>query len=164
MPPYNYLLFDAARAKSGLIVAMDLSPNFQSLYRGTAEEELAHVAPYLFSIQNETPLANWYFKEGAYQSWGTLLYTPAPFEEVYRHFRKFLMVQTEDKKPLYFRFYDPRVLRIFLPTCDKAQIIEFFGPVKIFICENEDPNYITIFSHAHRLPGSGYTQKIRWFN
>ncbi len=50
---------------------------------------------------------------------------------------------------MYFRFYDPRVLRIFLPTCDRSQILEFFGPVKIFICEDEDPEHILLFSHQN---------------
>ena len=47
---------------------------------------------------------------------------------------------------MYFRFYDPRVLRIFLPTCDAAQLKEFFGPVAHFICEDEDPAFGLVFS------------------
>jgi hypothetical protein len=56
------------------------------------------------------------------------------------------MVQTEDKEELYFRFYDPRVLRIFLPTCDEDQLNEFFGPVDYFVCEDEDPAFALAFT------------------
>ena len=38
---------------------------------------------------------------------------------------------------MYFHFYDPSVLKIFLPSCDKNQILEFFGPIESFICEGD---------------------------
>jgi hypothetical protein len=56
------------------------------------------------------------------------------------------MIKTEDDQQLYFRFYDPRVLRIFLPTCDENQLREFFGPIEQFICEDEDPEFALVFS------------------
>ncbi len=135
---YNYLLFDAARAEMNLYKAQELNSNGQSLYKGRAEEDLAGVAPYLFTAKENTPFTEWYLKEGWNQSWGTLLFANAAFEDVYKHFRKFLMVKTEDNKELYFRFYDPRVLRIFLPTCDKEQLKQIFGPVRHFITESEN--------------------------
>jgi hypothetical protein len=67
-------------------------------------------------------------------------------KHLYKHFRKFLIVKTEEGDELYFRFYDPRVLRIFLPSCDKEQLKEFFGPVSYFVCEDEDPGTGLIFS------------------
>jgi hypothetical protein len=135
---YNYLLFDAAKAEMNLYTAMELNGNFQSLYKGSADEDLVGVAPYLFSIKENTPFADWYFKEGWNQSWGTLVFANAAFEDVYKHFRKFLMIKTEEGEQLYFRFYDPRVLRIFLPTCDAQQLREFFGPVRHFLTESEN--------------------------
>lgn len=144
---YNYLLFDAARAEMNLYTAQELNPNNQSLYRGSAVEDLAGIAPYLFTIKPNTPFADWYFKEGWNNSWGTLLSTNASFDDIYKHFRKFLMVKTEDGEQLYFRFYDPRVLRIFLPTCDRQQLVEIFGPVIKFFCEDEDPDFVLVFYH-----------------
>lgn len=143
---YNYLLFDAAKAEMNLYNAMELNPNHQSLYKGSAEEDLVGVAPYLFSIKENTPFADWYFKEGWNQSWGTLLFANAAFEDVYKHFRKFLMVKTEDGQQLYFRFYDPRVLRIFLPTCEEpGQLKELFGPVRHFLTESENEDEVLQF-------------------
>ncbi len=142
----NYLLFDAARAESNLYKAMELNSKHSSLYKGTAEEDLEGVAPYLFAITGNTPFTDWYFKEGWDQSWGTLVFANDSFERVYNHFRRFLMVKTENDEQLYFRFYDPRVLRIFLPTCDENQLREFFGPIEQFICEDEDPAFALVFS------------------
>jgi hypothetical protein len=56
---------------------------------------------------------------------------------LYKHLRKFLIVQSEEGKEMYFRYYDPRVLRVFLPTCEPAQLKEFFGPIEAFLAENE---------------------------
>ena len=142
---YNYLLLDAAKAEMNLYTAMELNPNYQSLYKGTTEEDLAGVAPYLFSIRQDTPFADWYFKEGKGQSWGILLFANAAFEDVYKHFRKFLMTKTEDGEQLYFRFYDPRVLRIFLPTCEPPQLKELFGSVRHFLTESENPEEVLQF-------------------
>ncbi|HRO43103.1 MAG TPA: DUF4123 domain-containing protein, partial [Flavipsychrobacter sp.] len=71
--------------------------------------------------------------------------------ELHKHFRKFLLVKTEDEQELYFRFYDPRVLRIFLPTCDQGQIREFFGAVDYFLMEDEDPEFAIRYWHENGI-------------
>ncbi len=37
--------------------------------------------------------------------------------------------RSEQKAPLVFRYYDPRVLRVYLPTCSPAEFARFFGPI-----------------------------------
>ena len=142
----NYILLDAARMVGNLLEAKELNKNHSSLYKGRSEEDLADVAPYLFSLEKGSDFENWYLENGWGDSWGVVLHSTFAFEETFKHFRKFLLVKTEDEEELYFRFYDPRVLRIFLPTCDEKQLREFFGPVEHFICEDEDPGYALIFS------------------
>jgi len=44
-----------------------------------------------------------------------------------QHFRRFITVHDESGKPLLFRYYDPRVLRTFLPTCNAKELAEIFG-------------------------------------
>ena len=46
-------------------------------------------------------------------------------------------VADEDGQTFFFRFYDPRVLRAFLPTCSPSQLTDFFGPVRAMIVESE---------------------------
>ena len=48
------------------------------------------------------------------------------------------MVYNEDGKPLYFRFYDPRVFRVYLPTCNESELEIIFGPVSRYLVESED--------------------------
>ena len=141
----NFLLFDAAKAEQMLFEAQEKNADNRSLYLGTAQEELYGVAPYLFSLKEKTEFLSWFFEQGWNNHWGVMLQADAPFEEVFKHFRKFLMVKTEGGEQLYFRFYDPRVLRIFLPTCDRNQLSDFFGPIKSFITEDENPENLLVF-------------------
>lgn len=145
MLPFNYILFDAAKAEQHLYRAMELNPDHKSLYKGWAEDDLSGVAPYLFSVKPDSPFIKWFMAEGMGHAWGVPLFANAAFDDVYNHFRKFLMIKTEYGEQLYFRFYDPRVLRIFLPTCDRQQIKEFFGPVRHFIAEGEEPGVLIQF-------------------
>jgi hypothetical protein len=46
-------------------------------------------------------------------------------------------VRTEDGTRLIFRYYDPRVLRVYLPTCRPAELETFFGPIDAFLTEGE---------------------------
>ena len=49
------------------------------------------------------------------------------------------MVQDEGGQEYFFRYYDPRVLRKYLPTCTPEEVRSFFGPVRSFIAENNAP-------------------------
>lgn len=142
----KYIILDAARMADEIDTAKSINKNFASLYRGKSEEYLSTVAPYLFNHNNLPEFEQWYFGKGWGDSWGVLVYTLETMKYLHKHFRKFLMVKTEDGEELYFRFYDPRVLRIFLTTCDRQQLKEFFGPVDYFICEDENPAFGFIYS------------------
>ena len=110
------------------------------LYKGSAEEKFSDVAPYLFTSP-QPDLADWFFSEGWGQSWGLFMIADVSPDVLYRHLRRFLRIETETDRQLYFRFYDPRVLRLFLPTCNQQQLIDFFGPIRYFLAEDVDPTY-----------------------
>lgn len=141
------VILDAARLEHEMEAAHRLNPEGLSLYKGQPEEELSEVAPYLFSCYGNSTFLNWVLDNGWSKSWGIFILSDKELNELHRHFRRFLMVKTEDGRQLYFRYYDPRVLRIFLPTCDAVQLREFFGPISKFICEDEDPAFALIFFH-----------------
>lgn len=140
----DYILLDAARLCTNINTAWDLNPQFDSLYRGASRSTLAAVAPYLFTCT--TTLGNWYAEYGWGEHWGVLFSTTASFEECHKHFRKFLLVKTASGRELYFRFYDPRVLKVFLPSCNAEQLTEFFGPITSFFVEGDTPTDVISFS------------------
>ena len=143
---HKFLLLDAARVEDNISIARQLNSSNISLYRGTIDDELNDIAPFLFTYNDNSEFATWYFKNGWGNSWGLIIESEYPIEETLNHFQKILIVKTEDDQEIYFRFYDPRVLRIFLPTCDEKQLREFFGPIEQFICEDEDPAFALVFS------------------
>ncbi|CCH54951.1 hypothetical protein BN8_04175 [Fibrisoma limi BUZ 3] len=133
-------LLDGAKMVFALDEAKELNPVFDSLYRGQSQELLARIAPYLFQYELGDEFDEW-LRENYGQSWGVGVASNESMEVLHKHFRKFLLVKTEEGKELFFRYYDPRVLRTFLPTCDTTQLQEFFGPVTYFFMEDADPDY-----------------------
>jgi len=135
-----FALLDAARSDQVLEILRPSGERYQSLYEGPQGDELADWAPYLVALPAGSPLREVLVREGWGQSWGVYPTCPFSFDEVRKHFRKFLLVKSqEDGRTLYFRFYDPRVLRLFLPTCNASEAAEFFGPIRAFLMETEDP-------------------------
>jgi hypothetical protein len=106
------------------------------LYAGQIPAELVEVAPYLVRMDKgrETPLR--LLQHGLGKSWGSYLSSGAPLADLRRHFRRYLRVSSEDqKRTLLFRFYDPRVLRLYLPTCTPRELTAFFGPAEAIVLE-----------------------------
>ncbi len=148
----THALLDAARLGHQIEEAKTRNKTHDSLYRGGSQESLSGVAPHIFRFAYPTPFSTYFLKKGWGDSWGILIKSSWPLSELHKHFRKFLLVKTEDGEELYFRFYDPRVLRIFLATCDAAQIREFFGgAIDFFIAEDEDPDYALRFFHQNGI-------------
>jgi hypothetical protein len=71
------------------------------------------------------------------KSAGIVLGSTRPIAELRAHFKRLLTVETEAGDTAYFRFYDPRVMRVFLPSCMPAQARRFFGPVAWFLVEGK---------------------------
>jgi hypothetical protein len=61
------------------------------------------------------------------------------------HFRSLLTVYDDSGRPLLFRYYDPRVLRLFLPTCNAEELKKMFGPVENYFVEDEDASKLLRF-------------------
>jgi hypothetical protein len=167
----KYIILDCARMeRPNLNVVLEQNTLHSSLYEGETGEALEDFAPYLIDLTNTNTKTQEYLKTGTGKSWGIEAISQVSFNELRKHFRRFLMVKMESGESMYFRFYDPRVLRIFLPTCDKAQLIEFFGPVQSFICEDEDPAFALKFYlqngelKTERLPAASLFSGKEEFN
>ena len=137
-PSYLYAILDAARSPAIYRALFDHEGKvpIRCLYQGDLAEELAEVAPYLVQLNRDSPFTVWLLDQGWDQGWGILARSPHPFDEVRRHFRKFTLVSTEAGKSLLFRFYDPRVLRLFLPTATPNQLRLLFEGVERYVVED----------------------------
>ena len=138
-----YAVLDACDEPRVPPLVRELGPALAvSLYRGAAGADLAAIAPYLVQV---TPrVLRWIGETIWTDPWGIFAVSDAPLEELRTHFRKFLLVEAPDGDEWYFRFYDPRVLAKFLPTCDATQLVAFFGPVTRFAWTDLDTYGVTI--------------------
>jgi hypothetical protein len=68
--------------------------------------------------------------------WGIFALSQLDFQSIRYHFRSLIRVYDETgKRYLFFRYYDPRVLLVFLPSCQGAQLADLFGPVDFYLAE-----------------------------
>jgi len=134
-----FAILDGASVRELREKLHQLRPEFECLYRGELEPDMAEVAPYLIRLEPKSEFTNWVLEQGWGKHWGIFACTRADLHTIRQHLRRFLTVHDESGKPMYFRFYDPRVLRVYLPTCNASELAEFFGPVENFVMEGEDP-------------------------
>lgn len=139
-PEPVYTVLDAARDPSLLPLLQQSGEKYVSLYQGKLGEELAAVAPYLVALSPRGPFAEELVCRGWGNAWGIYLVARVPMKEVRDHLRHFLMVKNEDDDELYFRFYDPRVLRVFLPACTRDEAAQLVGPVMWYLLEDDAPD------------------------
>ena len=123
----------------------DPRPDFLCLYRGELEPDIAEIAPYLVHLKPDEPFTDWILSEGWGKSRGIFALAQVDLSRMRRHFRTLLMVKEPDGSQVYFRFYDPRVLPVFLPTCNARELPVLFGPVLMFLCEGESPRNALVF-------------------
>jgi hypothetical protein len=96
-----------------------------SLYRGWAERDMWEIAPYL--VQVDTQLFQWIIDNLWERPWGLFILARTDLASLRTHFRRFLMVSDLKGDQMYFRYYDPRVLEIYLKSCNVEELNCFFG-------------------------------------
>lgn len=134
-----YAIVDGASA-DGLLEKLEKTDSqYCCLFSGDLSPELAQAAPYLIQLKKDSAITEWLV-----DSWGEHygIYAVAPdtveFDAVRKHFRTFLLVKGPDQQQIFFRYYDPRVFRTFLPTCDTKQSRYLFGPMNSYIIEGPE--------------------------
>ena len=129
------------------------------LYAGHLPWVLVRAAPHLVILEPDDRFTHLILEEGWGNSWGIFFRTEVPMMEVRRHLRSLLTVKDEQGRQLLFRWYDPRVLRSYLPTCEPAELQTIFGPIDRFYCETEDSAAMleyrfegeSLLQHIHQL-------------
>lgn len=143
-----YAILDGASIPNLLSLLAEDEVDHVCLYRGELDPDLAQAAPYLVHLPEESPFTRLLLQRGWGQHWGILVLSKETLRRLRMHFRKFLMVWDPDGKPLYFRYYDPRVLRIYLPTCNDDELQTLFGPVSTYVMEGEKLDVLLRFIYA----------------
>ena len=136
-----YGVVDAARDKDLAFAARDdFGREIQWLFSDEADASMKNVAPYLVPIEFDPRTPGGYLElwsKSIGNSAGILFLSVAEPKKLQIHLRNVFRAIDEDFRQYYFRFYDPRVLRKYLPTCTTAEAKQFFGPITTIFCEAE---------------------------
>ncbi|WP_437946822.1 DUF4123 domain-containing protein [Sorangium sp. So ce296] len=141
-----FAVVDAARDPRIRLLLGEAGEQTASLYTGFQGEILADVGPTLVHLPPGSTLLDALVDCGWGDSWGVFLTSNRPFGDVRKHLRRFLLVESGTGKQQYFRFYDPRVLRGFLPTCGPRKLEALFEEIEAFAMEAEDPGKLLRFT------------------
>ncbi|MCC6558886.1 MAG: DUF4123 domain-containing protein [Polyangiaceae bacterium] len=141
--PEVHAVLDGARDGRIYRAVYDSRLEHECLFSGDIPYDLAEAAPYLVRLARDAAFTRWVLAEGWGKSFGIFAWTRADLEALRRHFRRLLRVKDEAGRRLYFRYYDPRVLRVYLPTCTAEELREVFGPVGRLLAEGADGRVLT---------------------
>lgn len=135
--PSTWGVIDAARDERLLPAIRALCPAARCLFDEPVDPGLADAAPWLLPLVRGERFLDWWRTEGLGQSWGIAFTSAAAPDALRRHLKKLLRAQLPAGEVVYFRFYDPRVLRTLLATADTKQLRQVFGPIDTLYVESE---------------------------
>ncbi len=133
----TYAVLDGAGIPNLLGQLAETAPPHFCLYRGALPSDVAACAPYLVELVPGSPFGDWVFDAVWGNNCGIFAVATAGLIEMRKHFRKFLMVKDPDGRSIYFRYYDPRVLRVYLPTCNAEEADYIYGPIRNYGMEDD---------------------------
>jgi hypothetical protein len=144
-----YAIVDGARDRRIFSNLVNSYANSVCLYRGDLHPELEFAAPYLVQVDFDDRFTQSLIRDGWGQSWCVFLKAPNGMERLRKHLRSLLRVKDESGRSLVFRYYDPRVLRAYLPTCFADELKTVFGGIESFFAESEDASQLIEFRLDH---------------
>lgn len=129
------------------------------LLSGRLTPALTAAAPRLLHLSYDAPFTRSLFQAGWSDHWFVLVRV-APgvaLDFLRRHLRTLLRVCDEDGRRFMFRFYDPRVLRPYLGSCNPEEAALVFGPIEEFVCAGADSDAVLLFRRGRE----GVTKEVR---
>jgi hypothetical protein len=123
------------------------------LYSGPIAPALEMAAPYLLQLEHDSEETRRLIELSWGNSWGIFLRSPTNLIRLRKHLRNFLIVRDSQGSRMAFRYYDPRILRTYLPTCTSEELRTVFGPIEFFWTEDgTDADHMLEFQYnAGRL-------------
>ncbi|MEP7281388.1 MAG: DUF4123 domain-containing protein [Rubrivivax sp.] len=140
-----WAVLDCARDPQIYPALQESRLEFRCLYSGALPRELERVAPQLVELLPDHRLTQRLIDAGWGRAWGVFVKIDDP-SNLRHHLRRFLEVQDEEGRRLVFRYYDPRVLRAYLPSCTPEELDTLFGPLDAYLAEGADGDALIEFS------------------
>ncbi len=146
--PNVFALLDGARDRKIEPMLNQCGHDYQCLYSGNISYALKRAAPHIVHLQRQSLFTRKLLQRCWGNSWGIFAITPPTVElsKVRNNCRRMAKVEAPNGKTLIFRYYDPRVMRKFLPSCETNALHQVFGPVSTYAMESEDSGALLLHS------------------
>ena len=131
-PQTLFALIDGARVPKLWVTLHELEIEHVPLFRESPTEDIIHVTPFLVRVDPAGLMPVWLTMEQVALETALFLTAEAGLQELLTHFRRYLLIRDAAGKPVYFRFYDARVLPAFLEAATPGEARGFFGAVRRF--------------------------------
>jgi hypothetical protein len=132
------MIVDSARDRRifGLLLECFYSSH-SSLFATPLPPKLESVAPYLVPLDYDDNKTRKFLSNAWGNNWGMFIRCDTSQDRLRRHLRNFVSVRDPRGQRLLFRYYDPRILRTYLPTCTTQELEYVFGPIECFLSESK---------------------------
>jgi hypothetical protein len=145
-----YAIVDTAQDRKALSLLEESDCRYEILYPQRFALAMDCQGPHLVSVSPNSCCLERLINAGWGNRCGIYLAGPDDFAAVRRHLRRLLFVKLKDGPQVLFRFYDPRVLRDYLPTCNDDELEQFFGQLTAVYLESEDGQRLCTFQWIDR--------------
>ena len=145
-----WMILDGARTIEIFRMLLDCHLEYTCLYSGPLSPDLEIAAPYLVQLDHGYRDTHRFIRKAWGNSWGVFFRSETSLKNLRRHLREFLVVRDTSGNRLVFRYYDPRVLRVYLPTCVREELRTVYGPIECFWTESESPENMIEFGFRDR--------------
>lgn len=152
----DYLLLDAAQIDNFMVQLYQLgsAPEFDWLFANTPYSELKDLGPILLRAEQDSKLRQ-HFEEYWSLTAGWVFSSSEPMETLVDHFRSVIHVNCAEAT-LLFRYYDPRILRIWLAHVLPAEIDDFMGPATSLKIRASNGDWLEYHNHAQPAMAQRY--------
>jgi hypothetical protein len=130
------MIVDSARDRRIFALLLDcFYSSLSSLFAMPLPPKLESVAPYLVPLDYDDKKTRKFLSNAWGNNWGVFIRCDTSQDSLRRHLRNFVSVRDPRGQRLLFRYYDPRILRTYLPTCTAQELEYVFGPIECFLSE-----------------------------
>lgn len=138
-----WMIVDSARDRRIFSLLLEcFYSSLSSLFAMPLAPQLESVAPYLVPLDYDDKKTRKFLGNAWGNNWGVFLRCDTSQDRLRRHLRSFVSVRDPRGQRLLFRYYDPRILRTYLPTCNKGELEYVFGPIECFWTESTNPDHL----------------------
>jgi len=146
-PPYVYAILDGARNRKIQPLLKSSGLRHYCLFDGELDYSLTLAAPYMMRLEEDADFTRELIQQAWGNSWGIFAIAPHNISliRVRMNCKDIVFVENEQGKRMLFRYYDPRVMRVYLPTCLPDELKQVFGKLTAYAVENEDASGLNYF-------------------